>query len=77
MSDSRLHALTPAPRRIGFAVTCWFLAVVGGIAAFLFGSAAAMSTDSCRPDDTVFPCTEAGQQIVFWLPPVGWFTAVR
>jgi hypothetical protein len=56
MSDSRLHALTPAPRRIGFAVTCWFLAVAGGI---------------------VFPCTEAGQQVVFRLPPVGWFTAVR
>ncbi|MEU8639174.1 hypothetical protein AB0C38_43875 [Amycolatopsis sp. NPDC048633] len=76
MTDSRLHSPTQPPHRIGFAVTCWFLAVLGGIAAFLFGSAAAMSTDSCRPDDTLFPCTETGQQVVFWLPPVGWIVAI-
>lgn len=76
MTDSRLPTHLHPPRRIAFAVTCWFLAVLGGAAAFLFGSAAAMSTDSCRPDDTVFPCTETGQQVVFWLPPLGWLVAI-
>ncbi|MFJ1766855.1 hypothetical protein ACIOD2_41455 [Amycolatopsis sp. NPDC088138] len=76
MADDRLHPLAYPPRRIGFAITCWFLAAAGGVLAFLFGSAAAMSTDSCRPDDTVFPCTGTGQQVVFWLPPIGWLAAI-
>ncbi|MFJ7217505.1 hypothetical protein [Amycolatopsis sp. NPDC098790] len=64
------------PRGIGFAVTSWFLAIAGGVVAFVFGSAAARSTDSCRPDETVFPCTETGRDVVFWLPPVGWLAAI-
>ncbi|MEA5367352.1 hypothetical protein VA596_48030 [Amycolatopsis sp., V23-08] len=74
MADDRPHPLPP--RRIRFAVTCWFLAAAGGFLAFLFGSAAAMSTGSCRPDDTVFPCTATGQQVVFWLPPIGWIASI-
>ncbi|MEU0795237.1 hypothetical protein ABZ342_34675 [Amycolatopsis sp. NPDC005961] len=76
MTDSRSYPAMHPPRRIGFAVTCWFLALLGGAGAVLFGSAAAMSTDSCRPDEIVFPCTETGQQVVFWLPPVGWIVSI-
>lgn len=68
--------LPSPPRRTGFAVTCWFLAVVGGAFAVFLGSAAAMSTDSCRPDDTEFACTVTGQSVLFWLPPAGWLVAV-
>jgi hypothetical protein len=76
MTDNRLPPALHPPRRIGFAVTCWFLAVAGGTAAVLFGSAAAASTGSCRPDRTLFPCTETGRQVVFLLPPAGWIAAI-
>ena len=64
------------PQRIGFAVTSWFLAVTGGVLAYLFGSAAAESTASCLPDETPFPCTETGRQVIFWLPISGWILAI-
>ncbi|MGK3203401.1 hypothetical protein [Amycolatopsis sp. MEPSY49] len=63
-------------RGIGFAVTSWFLAILGGAGAFLFGSAAARSTGSCLPDETLFPCTETGRDVVHWLPPLGWLAAI-
>ncbi|WP_152546697.1 hypothetical protein [Amycolatopsis orientalis] len=35
-----------------------------------------MSSDSCRPGDESFLCTSTGQNVVFWLPPVGWLASI-
>jgi hypothetical protein len=66
--------------------------VAGGVLAYLFGSAAAAGTDSCLPDEILFPCTETG--LIRWHGPrwpaipagvvvyaagmaADWFVAVR
>ncbi|SFW92061.1 hypothetical protein [Amycolatopsis australiensis] len=59
-----------------FAAACWLLAVITGVGAVVLAAAGVMSSDPCRPDDTAFICTDAGQSLAWWLPLAGWAASV-
>lgn len=52
------------------------MSLLGPAFSLLLGFVLVMSSDGCGSDDTRFICTGNGQQMVFWLPWIGWGAAL-
>jgi hypothetical protein len=69
--------ITPTSDWRGFAVTVTLLSLLGAVFSLFLGFVCVMASDGCSSSqDTRFICTEGGQNTVFWLPWIGWASAI-
>jgi len=70
-------ATTPRPPGWGgFVLTLTLISLLGAVFSAVLSIASVMSSDGCFSGDTRFICTGDGQQTVFWLPWIGWASAI-